>query len=208
MTLTLPVPFAECRPGPYFEYGKRTVCWSLKAPGVLHRNQFSMAWFDITERQPFKGEPLWLTATRRPPDANHARVPFTDPARDALSRTLLPVVARYGFDRWWTELHQAKTTAMADSNERGRAHALQVVAWYDVQAELVAMHAEGLLELRPLTTEQASRGHGNGYTVDIPQSRGTTTCSQRAGGSLWLNGEQVGWLGTDGTLLPPQGLLR
>lgn len=208
MTLTLPAPFDTVTPGPYFDYGKRTVCWSLRTPGVLHRNQFSMAWFDITERVPFKGEPLWLSATRRPPDANHARVSFTDSARAALARQLLPVVARYGFDRWWTELHQAKTAAMADGNNLGRTHAVKVVEWYDVQAELVAMHADGMLEMRPLTVEQATRAHGNGYTVDIPQSRGTTTCSQRAGGSLWLNGEQVGWLGTDGTLLPPQGLLR
>lgn len=63
--LVLPEPFASAPASAHTEYGKRVVTWTLSDPGEIARNGYQIAWVDITEREPWKGEPLWVSATRR-----------------------------------------------------------------------------------------------------------------------------------------------
>lgn len=197
-TLTLPAILEGVPMGAHTEYGKRLICWTLPEPGELYRNRYEIAWIDVTEREPWKGEPLWLSATRRHPGAS-GRVPFTDLGRDALHADIVPQIARHGFGDLWLALHRTKGSGAAE--EAARAH--RVASWWDQKAALDDMHQLGLVEFVPID----QREHPRGLRKQIAEgNRGTT--STDVGARAFVDGVSVGWMTTRGELIPNDGILR
>lgn len=197
----LPAPFDTLHWAASIEHGRRMVYTRQPlAGGELARNQFVTAWFEITEWNPWKGEPLHLTATRRTGES-YARQGFTDTGRERLARIVLPAVTRYGFDRWWNELHRNLRVSIADCDrEAGRI--ANVAEWWRLRADLASMHAAGDIELRgvehdwryPHPTTLLADTYGRCERVDIAAE-------------AWCRGERVGWLTSRGELVPPADLL-
>jgi len=197
--LELPDPFASVEVGAYMEHGRRQLTWRLMEPGTLHRNAYAMAWFEVKEWEAFRGDRLSLWATRRTTPEG-TRETFTDAAREALSRQILPVIARYGFDRAWTEAHAQKAARAARGHAQAIEEAQAVVEWYRCQADLDEAHAAGLIEFRPL----APSLHQS--TSVVAQS---TTGRRREDviAQALLHGDQVGWLTRGGDLVPDGSVL-
>ena len=181
------------------DYGKRYVAWTLHRPEqmVLFRCTFSWAWITVTERQPWRGEPLWLSAQRRIEDPA-GREPFTDRAREAMAREVLPVLARYGFDRYWLELHRAKGGADRSLDLADEAEA--EASWWRARADLLRMHSAGMVDWSPcpeppLGERQFSVPSYNSHGAarrghEYPAAQGT------------VNGEVVGWMTKTADLIP------
>jgi hypothetical protein len=197
VTLTLPAPFDQVDIGAHLDRGRRSLTWRLEGPGQIVRNGYEMAWFDVTERDPFRGEPLWLSATRRPLGrSNYGRQGFTDAGRKALSEFVLPVIARYGFDRAWTELHRTKAAKIVEAAAAGEQEALWVAGWWRTQAELAHMLADGLLRF-----EVVDETYGRWPTVAVMDRSGRRD-RQDVVAAAMLDGEQVGWMTRHGDLVP------
>lgn len=199
-SLVLPAPFDQVTDfGAWITYGKRKVAFSvIDQPGVFARNQYQSMWVDIEEREPWRGEPLWVSPSRRPPGTSFAREPFTEPARKAMSDLLLPVVARYGFDRWWTELHQGSKRMAA--NEQALEDAVAIVDWWRRRNELAEMWSMGLLSARPIVRDTYRRGPM--VTQLRTYGRGTDSNLVAPVAELWADGGQVGWLTEDSEVVP------
>jgi hypothetical protein len=196
LALTLPAPLDEATDaGAWTEYGKRTICWTLGGPGTFRRNAWVFAWVQVTEQEPWRGEPLWLSAERRIVDASHLRQPFTTAARAALSDAVLPVVARYGFGRLWLELHRTRTTDAAKAAERARI----IAAWHDARETLHQMHVDGLVDFHPIERDH----YGRPPAVRVVGWDGRLT-AEPAAARATVHGEHVGWM-TDRAVLVPLG---
>jgi hypothetical protein len=200
--LDLPEPFASAEVGAEVEYSHRKVGWTLYGPGDIHRNRYEIAWVEIREDRPWRGEPLYLSATRRPPGTSYSRVSFTDKARDQLHAELVPVVARYGFTRLWSELHAAKATAVRDRS--AAAEARRIARWWDTKGDLAEMERDGVLEFRPLRVEPYDR---------TPRQR---MPAQNPSGMTWEevtaealhDGHRVGWVTRTGVVIPDGSILE
>lgn len=202
MTLVLPAPFTGCEIGAHLEHGRRQLTWRIEGPGQLARNGFEMAWFDVAERDPFRGEPLWLSATRRPlGQESYGRQGFTDRGREHVAHLVLPVIARYGFDRAWSEAHQAKAHKIIDSAKAGEAEALWVAEWWRAQADLAHMLADGALRFRA-----CEQGLGRWPTVAVMDRAGRRDRRDVVAAAL-LDGEQVGWMTRHGDLVPMENMI-
>lgn len=197
-------------------YGKRVVSWTITEPGEWHRNRFSMAWLEVSEREPWRGEPLWLHASRRPVDSTLAREPFTARARDLISAEVLPGIARYGFSRLWTELHRRAGRSDPEAVERARAameaqirRAEAELEWHRLTAELHDMHADGLTTLEPLRTGMARTvaQRDERRVAVVPRYRGDSSV-QPVVARVLVDGEQVGWVTDHGHLIPLEDVLR
>ena len=204
-TLTLPAPFTDCEVGAYMEHGRRQLCWRLEEPGQLARNRYVMAWFDLSERVPFKGEPLWLSATRRLPGDSYARQSFTAAGRDAVAALVLPAVMRYGFSRAWTEAHGAKAARSVDSAQRAVDDARARARWFEECAELASMHAAGLLEFRPVPDAPLGQ---RAQTVALIGSDNRRSFDEVAAEAVLPDGERAGWLTRRGDLVPDESVLN
>lgn len=201
-TLNLPGPLATARAGAHQEYSRRTISWTLPDAGTWHLCRYEMAWVTVTEEVPWKGEPLSLWAHRRT-SSNGARESFTDKARKAIAAEVIPVVARYGFNCLWVELHRLKST------DGPRARAEQAAAeavWWRQSADLHDMHALGLVEFVPVT--DADRGERRDLTVKVvPEYHGQGHHLPVAARAM-VHGEQVGWMTTSAQLIPMSTVLR
>lgn len=201
-TLTLPEPFASANAGAHTEYGKRKISWTLAEPGEIARNGYQIAWVEITEREPWKGEPLWVSATRRPPGTEGwSRVRFTDKGREAISGILLPLVARYGFTRLWLDLHRTKHTA--GDHAQAIAEAQRVVDWHVACRELTDMHAAGVLDFKPADPKLLAQR----YTVPVAAAYGSGRDWEPVMAQAFLDGESVGWITSRGQLVPDRHVL-
>lgn len=198
MTLTLPAPFADLRASAHTEYGRRKVSWALSEPGELYRCRYKAAWVEISEGNPWRGEPLWLSAHRRT-GQTCVRESFTDKARQSLHDALVPPVARYGFDRLWWELHRVQTT-VDRSNE---AHALRVVEWWRAQADLAEMHRAG-----EVTFVSAVRDRGVEHRERVVPTHGHGSHWEPIAAQAFVDGEPVGWVTTHGQLIPDGSILE
>lgn len=192
-------------------YGKRTISWTIAEPGEWHRNRFSMAWLEVSEREPWRGEPLWLSAYRRPVDSTLAREPFTDRAREQLAAEILPSIARYGFSRLWVDLHrQAGRSDPAAVDRARQAMEAQIrraeaeLEWHRLTAELHDMHADGLTDLDPLPRSHERR---ETRVAVVPRYRGDSPV-QPVVARVLVDGEQVGWVTDHGHLVPLEDVLR
>lgn len=188
--------------GAWTESGRRKVSWSIIAPGVFARNSFAMAWIEVVEQVPFRGEPLSVWAQRRI-DEDSPRESFTDAARARLVEAIVPGVVRYGFDRLWTEIHRSHYEP--GSNGRAVARAEAVLAWHRNQATLVEMHADGLV-----TFDRVGFHEGTAWTTTQRDSPGPQRSVDHDGRVVWqtviaravVNGEHVGWLDDHTRLIP------
>ena len=209
MTATTVLGFAAPAPldaatsvGAWTEYGRRKVSWSIIAPGVFARNNFAMAWIEVVEDVPFRGEPLSVRAQRRI-DEHSPRESFADTARTRLVEAIVPAVARYGFDRLWTEVHRGRHRPSGSGRAVARAEA--VLAWHRNQVTLVEMHADGLV-----TFDRVGFHEGTAWTTTQRDSPGLQRAVDHDGRVGWqaviaravANGEHVGWLDGHTRLIP------
>lgn len=202
-TSRLPAPFNEaCDVGAHTSYGKRVITLRLDQPGNLHRNQYNMAWFDITEREPWRGEPLWVTTQRRTSTESWLRQPFTDAAARRIQADLLPAIQRIGFNTAWLALHRAKGH---DGCVPAAEEAERRAAWWRLKDTLHQMHADGDVDFRPVPpTPIGTRGE----TVAVVTTHTTNYEWATPMASAWVAGEQVGWVTDKGDLVSLEGVLR
>lgn len=195
--LVLPGPLTGAEPGAWFEYNCRVVSWTVPTPGVWHRNSWVFAWFEVKERNAWYGDALWFGGQRRHGDITSIRTGFTDRGREAMSREVLPVIARYGFDRLWMELRQVK--AAAERFDRPIREAEAAVEWWRMKQDLAGWMAAGDLTFEPVR--------------DAREHRIRVCCSYRqydykaAGARAMLDGAHVGWMTRDGELVPKDAIL-
>jgi hypothetical protein len=201
-TFEAPAPLDQATDvGAWVNSGRRQIVWTILTPGTFARNGFAMAWVTVTEELPFRGEPLTVTAERRV-DGDGPRGWFTEAGMKALRATVLPAVARYGFDRLWTELNRNRHGADVDRTIR---EAEAKLVWYRDRKALVEMHEAGLVTFdrqgfhEGLATTVAERDTpGIQRTVEYEGRLGWTHVMARA----VVDGEQVGWMDTGGGLIP------
>lgn len=219
----VPAPFCDATPGgapakdqvsvgATTRYGKRLVSWTVAQPGSLFGCRFEWACFEVVEREPWRGEPLYLYgAERRTAHGGSMRSSFTERARALASEALVRPLARYGFDRYWTELHQARAARDDGVTEKGyRDDAERIARWWAAKVTLQEMHADGLLTFRPVPRPEVGKrpenrvakapgpGEGSWY--------GSTTATVMA--SAWALDGQVGWMTDRGELIPLEDVLR
>lgn len=200
--LTLPAPLAGEPVGGYVQHGYRYLSWGPLPAGEYARNRWAMAWVEVREDRPWKGEPLWLTAYRRPPGHSLTRVPFTDKGRAALHAEVVPAIARYGFDRLWAEARS--TRSAVELAERNASDARVEAAWFDAKATVESMLADGMVEFRPVEGPD-----GRPLTVRVVKahSQQRRTWDFVAAEAL-VAGERVGWVTREGDVVPEDTMLR
>jgi hypothetical protein len=143
----LPALLEGARLAAHTTNGRRVLCWTAPGPGRWHRCGFDRAWVEVTEQQPWRGEPLHLTAYRRLPGTITTRERFTARAQTALAAEIVPAVARHGFDRLWLPLHRRHDRQALHDRA---AQAEREAAWFRYRAELAELHAAGLVTFEPL----------------------------------------------------------
>lgn len=193
-TLELPDPYNTAELGAWVEYGKRKVCLTLKDPGSLYRCRYIMAWLDVTEREPWRGEPLSVWGSRRPTDdKSWSRVGFTDTARKSIETEILPLVSRYGFERWWLEVHRAtKGEQMQTESTSAIVEAEKILTYHRRRAELGELWSADLVEIVPVTTRATVEELG----YDMRWSRVDVAAR------LMFGNDHLGWMSREGKLLP------
>lgn len=191
-----PAPFTGITPHAHASSGRRSLTWTLhvKDGATFARNQFVWLWCSLTEDRAMSGEGVRFQAERRTVDLAQ-RSYLTDGARDTLHNTLSAAVARYGFDRLWSELAAADLAR----NSTHRAQAVLAdrrAAWWREAADLVELWAADRLDFKPVEQDPTGRPHRG---VRTPGDRGNSRETPLA--SATLNGECVGWL------LPQSGVV-
>lgn len=188
--------------GAYIRHGRRSVSWRFHHHDghELYRNAAAWAWFTVAELRPFTGEPLSVQSERRMLDHGPLE-PFTDAAQRRIDEAVLPAVARYGFDRWWRDLHAGTVDARSYATARDDAH--RAAAWHDDLIELRATYATGLVDIRPLpagmATTTAERDARRRSIIEHGTTRVTVT---EVMAELRLDGDLIGWLTTAGDPIP------
>lgn len=198
----LPTLLEHAELGAWIEYGKRQLTWTVKEQGEWFRNKFEMAWIDVNEQAPFRGEPLSLIAQRRTV-GDLGRVGFTANARAQLAKLVLPAVARAGFDRLWNEQRARQVQPARSYNAAEEAAAL--VRWWRAREDLERMQADGMVEFRPIEHD-----HNHRRPTTLMPSPGTIQhlIRQDVIAEAWTRGEHVGWMTSGGDLVPDGESLR
>lgn len=201
MTLALPDYLPE-QAAATTQHGRRVIAWTITDPGEIHRNQYRWARIAVTEREPWKGEPLWLSAQRRTSPTSHIASSFTDKARDRMHTDIVPVVARRGFTAMWLDLHRSPSRWRSAEQARAEADdAALVVEWWRAKAELLDMHTDGLLDFLPV--ERVPLGE-HPVTVRVCRSHDRQWTHEHPVAAAFLDGEQVGWMLDSGELVPTE----
>lgn len=204
-TLTLPdYLLAAGAPSTCIQYGRRHIGWTLTEPGELYRNRFDWAHIEVYEGYEWRGEPLHVRTQRRTSAASHVRPGFTDAARTRMQAEIIPVVARYGFDRLWTELSRSVPSFRSASNARAEAaECRQIADWWDLKAELTELHELGVTEMRLVDRDE----HGRAMQVQVAHPYGRGMTHEPVVGEILASGERVGWMLRTGELVPNDELL-
>lgn len=195
LALELPPEMAGATVAAHLDRGRRSISWTLTTPGQVHRNTYRWAWIDVTEQKPWKGDPLWLSASRRVDEGYH-RQPFTDAARTALHRRIVPQLARRFGDEW-DRLHRAAVKPSTVAVE----HARRTLAWAEQAVELNEMYRAGHLTFRPVQETSIGRAP----SIAVPDRH---RFHVEAAAAAYHDGEHVGWMSRSGELLPLDDLLR
>lgn len=204
-TLELPAPLTGCQPGAWISYGKRKLTFQVNEPGRFARNDYASLYVEVIEREPFKGEPLYVTAQRTEARNGYVRRSLTDAAHKALSAALLPAVARYGFSRAWQDAY-AHRMAKEPGGAVWEQQRLQAEArWWSQFAELADMMALGLVELVPVERDFTQRTPS--VTV-LPVYGHRPPSHEAIYAEAHVGGEVVGYLTIEGHLVPPDAELR
>lgn len=180
-------------------YGKRTLCWTLREPGMIYRCRYAYAWIEVTEQQPWKGEPLHVSCTRRAGETS-VRSMFSDGARKTIASEVLPALAR-DFGTLWVDRHRAGTRDLDERVDEEKRR----LAWWEEAAWLADAHLNGRIEFRPVEEPEDSRERRIRVCSDSTPA-GIT--SEGVLASAWCDGDQVGWMTRHGMLIPADDLLR
>ena len=199
-SLVLPTPLTGADVTAYVEHGRRVVCWTVRGHGSWHRCSWAWAWFDITEREPWRGEPLWLSAQRRVRESD-MRSSFTPKARDAIAAEVVPVVARYGFGRLWLEVRRGAADGGAARRQAVRAET--EAQWWRMAADLADWHAGGRLAFEPVPSPRLGERALSVAVLAEHDHRRPRTCLAR----VFMDGEQVGWVTDSGGVVPLDTIL-
>lgn len=197
MTVRLPAPFDGVPIG--HMSGARFVEWALTEPGQLHRNRYHAAWVEVREGAPWRGEPLHLSAYRRVTEGSWSREPFTEAATKALHAGIVPLIARYGFDRLWRECCQ-----VGGGNVRGGIDdAERYLAWWRDRGELVDMFEAGMVDLVPVDDQAGMFTRGERIPpVAVYHHVASSVSYREVSARVMVGGEQVGWMTRSGELVP------
>lgn len=181
--------------------GKRSLIWTVHGPGELHRCRFDIAWVEVTEREPMRGEPLWLALSRRA-DLDQPRGPFTDACHTAAKAELMPLLARDFGTRWEAAHRPTVAGDWLDAADEARARA----RWFDRANELSELYAAGMVTLREPELDEYDRARAfvRPPEVTIVSGHQRTERVPRIA-DVWLDGEHVGHLTARG-VVPVGGL--
>lgn len=196
----LPEYLEDITPVASTEYSCRAISWTLTEPGSLYRNTYTYAWLRVRESSGWTGERLYLSPSRRITEGSYSRQPFTDAARTKMQAEILPCLAR-NFGEIWLELSRATTRYSNPEQSQSEAKSLRDAAeWWDRRAELIEMHTLAMLEFKPMSATnidarrplqvQCLHSHNQRSTYEVPAA------------AAYLEGEQVGWMLTNGELVP------
>lgn len=200
--------YLPANPTAHIEYRKRLIAWTLTEPGELHRNRYQWAHITVHEQTPWRGEPLSVRAERRTSTTSYARESFTDAARQKMHAEIVPVVARYGFDRMWTEL--SRNVSAFRSAHAARAEAVEArrtAEWWDLKAELIEMHEMGAVEFVPVDDDSARHGRRR-VTVRVAHPHQQRFSHEHPAARVMCESDQVGWVLDSGELVPMDGVIR
>ena len=192
--LVLPEPFTiEAAGASIARTGRRSIGWTFHDVGKIEGNGYAWGHVQVTEDHAFRSEPLRPSGQRRL-TPNGDRTQWTDRALSRLQTTLVLPIQRYGFTRLWEDLHQQAHAPRVRGAEEQQQRALQLARWWEAKAELDALYAQGLLEVRTLTDRDAR-------VVDCPAvwtryERTNTVATLRMGD------EVLGWLTDQGDTCP------
>ncbi len=204
----LPDYLASAPAGASVQHRRRYIYWTLTEPGRIHRNDFHWAHLTVTERTPWSGEPLWLGAGRRSSASSAVRQSFTDMARAAMHAEIVPAVARYGFDRLWTELTRTPTTYRSPATARAEAdEAARTAEWWRLKAELVEMHQAGVVEFEAVPQDETRYGQ-RGHMVRVARAHQSRFTTEYPAARALVDGVQVGWVLDTADLVPLDDVLR
>lgn len=181
-----------------FEHSRRVISWSTMKPGEILRNSFQAAWVEVWEMEQWKGEPLWLGASRRTSNSSYVRSGFTDRARKTLHEVIVPAVARHGFGRLWEQGFDP----VKGYSDRQLDEAEKYLLWCQQRRELEELFREGMIELRPVSRQANGRTH---QQVSVYHGIRTNGSLQSVSAEARLDGEQIGWLTDRGVLVPLDG---
>lgn len=155
---------------------------------------------------PLRRGALWISAERRPAN-DGPRDSFTDAARDRIHTQVVPAVARYGFDRWWNEVHRATIAARSVANEADDA--ARAARWTAARIEVRDLYAAGDLEVHPLPSALVTTTHEREARRKAVLEHGTTRATMKpVMAELRFAGETFGWLTDDGDPIPLDDDLR
>ena len=197
MSLTLPGHYDGAVASAGWSGGRRVLTWTMDGPGMLHRCRFGRVWVEVCEREPWRGEPLAVWASRTMPDGSGwARHPLTDAALAAVHAELVPLVARAGFDRLW------RATWEPGAVHGGSVQAAEdYLAWWRDREVLTDMWEAGVLDVVPVEREEHWMG-ARGPQVRVWHGPGVSADTRETSARLLADGAQVGWVTTRGELVP------
>lgn len=206
LTQTLELPAyldgAEVFAGAYSS--GRQITWTLKLDEdrKVLGNKAAWAWFTVQEVREHANEADRAYGQRRITDHGE-RLGFTDAAAARIRTDLLSAVNRYGFDRLFRELHAKGDDDRTDTAFSNAAKARRAAEWWDQQAWLIQIN--DLLVREPLPNGLNDRAVMQQIaSPDRPYGDGYATVISR----LLLDGEHVGWVTTDHTLIPNESILK
>lgn len=187
--------------------GRRVITWTL--PIVEGRkilgNLAAWAHFTVEETSNYSGEAGRAYGQRVTVWTGGSRDNFTDAASKRIRTDLISAVNRYGFERLWNELHRAAADKVAESHRDQAAQARRAADWWDRQAWLVEMESLGLLVHEPIHRDLNTREtRVSVASAHSPYGRDSAPVIAR----LFLDGEQVGWVTIDHTVVPDDAILR
>lgn len=143
---------------------------------MANRARYDYAWVEATELNPFRGEPVAVTAHRRPHN-QYTREPFPAATLSHISGWVLTAL-RGRFDGWWWQLWQNRNHNSTETIRRHEARA----AWYREQQflhELLSDHGAPDA-VRPL--------RDSGPNIVTPDGL------DRAVAEIVVDGERLGWI--------------
>lgn len=174
--------------------GRRVLTWNIPGPGPLARNTYEMAWVEVTEERPFKGEPLRICFTRRMA-GSYERSSFTEAAHRTLKAEIAPWISR-SFDAIW-KAHSAPKGIEA---ARGRSkHMKAYAAWWARHADLMEAYALDGIELRPTPPTPIGQ---HPFRVRVLNTYRLDGDYDTVIAEALIGGERVGWLTSSGLLAP------